>query len=980
MNLVSHVGVVALCITALWTAAFLPGAAGFQPREVRVGVYQNEPKIFINEAGEASGIFIELLEQIAAQEGWTITYAPCEWADCLAALEAGEIDLMPDVAYSEERDAKFDFHNTPVIESWSRVYAAPQSQINDLSDLNGKRIAVLDGSIQQKVFEQLMSGLGYDVTLVPASSFPEAFALARDGSADAAIANHLFGDYFQREYGLTQTTIDFNPVKLYYAAEGRNADLLEAIDRNLEAWIPEPGSPYYTTLGHWEGKPAYRLPPYAGWVVGGFTGVLILAAAVIALLRHQVGMRTRHLGLASAELQESKERYRLISTVSSDYMFSTRLVDGKLVLNWAAGAFEDITGYTLDEYVAQGGWHAAVHPDDLAQDDRDMESLRAGRRVVSEIRMLTKSGSIRWVRVYAHPVLDGQNGELIEIYGAVQNITERKWAEEELRDSEQKLRAIFEQSPLGISIIDSVTGRFRVINPRYCEIAGYSESEMLERAFQDITHPDDLQDDLDGLQRMRQGQQRVFQMDKRYIRKDGSVIWVALTSVPLWETPTTAMQHLAMVEDITERKQAEWELRRRAEEFEALYDTARDLSTQRDLTVLLETIARQTARLLGASDATIYLYDAGRGELEVAAANIYSVPRGTRLPVDGGVSSEVIRTRQPKIVDDYRTWEQPRPELQHLDLRAVAIVPLMYREEIIGALGVAEIGTERKYTAADVRLLELIAAEAAIAIQNTRLHAELEAYNKELEQRVTERTSELEIAKDRAESADRVKSAFLATMSHELRTPLNSIIGFTGVLLQGLAGPLNAEQIKQMGMARDSARHLLALINDVLDISRIEAGQLEIRRAPFDMRSAIEAAMKLVLPQTQKKGLALAAVIGSNVGEIVSDQRRVEQILINLLNNAVKFTEHGEVNLECRVRDGFIETSVRDTGIGIRAEDVEKLFAAFRQIETGLNRRHEGTGLGLSICKNLVEMLGGEIHVESEWGGGSVFTFTLPLT
>ncbi|MCC6985755.1 MAG: hypothetical protein IT309_04970 [Anaerolineales bacterium] len=181
-------------------------------------------------------------------------------------------------------------------------------------------------------------------------------------------------------------------------------------------------------------------------------------------------------------------------------------------------------------------------------------------------------------------------------------------------------------------------------------------------------------------------------------------------------------------------------------------------------------------------------------------------------------------------------------------------------------------------------------------------------------------------------------------------------------------------------MARDSARHLLALINDVLDISRIEAGQLEIRRAPFDMRSAIEAAMKLVLPQAQKKGLALAAAIGSNVGEIVSDQRRVEQILINLLNNAVKFTEHGEVNLECRVRDGFIETSVRDTGIGIRAEDVEKLFAAFRQIETGLNRRHEGTGLGLSICKNLVEMLGGEIHVESEWGGGSVFTFTLPLT
>jgi len=586
-----------------------------------------------------------------------------------------------------------------------------------------------------------------------------------------------------------------------------------------------------------------RLQTVKGWAF-----VAVSALLIFFLLRRELQRRN----ITEKRIAESEERYRLISAVASDYTYSARLADGKLVLNWVAGAFEDITGYTLDEYVAHGGWRAAVHPDDLAQDDRDMGNLRAGQHVVTEIRTLTKSGQIRWVRVYAHPVLDGQSGELASIYGAVQDITARKHAEEGLR--------------------------------------------------------------------------------------------------------------------------------RRADEFEALYDTARDLSTQRDFTVLLETIARQTARLLGASDATIYLYDAGRGELEVAAANIYSVPRGTRLPVDGGVSSEVIRTRQPKIVDNYRTWGQPRPELQHLDLRAVAIVPLVYREEIIGALGVAEVGTERKYTAADVRLLELIAAEAAIAIQNTRLHAELEASNKELEQRVTERTRELGIAKDRAESADRVKSAFLATMSHELRTPLNSIIGFTGVLLQGLAGPLNAEQSKQMGMARDSARHLLALINDVLDISKIEAGQLEIRRAPFDMRSAIENAMKLVLPQAQKKGLSLAAVIGANVGEIVSDERRVEQILINLLNNAVKFTERGEVNLECRVRDGFVETSVRDTGIGIRVEDVEKLFAPFRQIETGLNRRHEGTGLGLSICKNLVEMLGGEIRVESEWGRGSVFTFTLPLT
>ncbi|MBN1813205.1 MAG: transporter substrate-binding domain-containing protein [Anaerolineae bacterium] len=683
-----------LCAVVLLMAVFSPGAVHaslrtVHARTVRVGVYQNEPKVFMDENDQATGIFIELLERIAAQESWTLVYVPCEWSACLLALEKGQIDLMPDVAYSQERDERYDFHTTPVLESWSRVYASPQSQINHIPDLNGRRVAVLQGSIQQSVFGQLMSGFGYEVTIIPADSLEQAFALAADGSADAAIANHLFGNYFYQEYGLSKTAIEFSPVKLYYAtAEGRNPDLLQAIDRYLEAWISEPGSPYYTTLGHWAGKPTYRLSPYVGWAVGGFMGLLLVATGMILVLRGQVRARTRHLEQAHEALRRSEERYRLISTVASDYMFSTRLsADGRLVLDWVAGAFEAITGYTFEEYIAHGGWRAAVHPDDLAVDDRDMEKLCANQPAITEIRTLNKNGETVWVRVYAQPIWDAGREKLVGIYGAVQDITERKQAEEEIRQ-----------------------------------------------------------------------------------------------------------------------------------------------------------------------------------------------------------------------------------------------------------------------------------------------------LNQELEQRVVERTRELEIAKERAESADRLKSAFLAAMSHELRTPLNSIIGFTGVLLQGLAGPLNPEQTKQLGMTRDSARHLLALINDVLDISKIEAGQLEVTRAPFDMRAAIEEALRLVSPQAQKKGLSLAAAIASNVGEVVSDQRRVEQILLNLLSNAIKFTERGEVRLECRVRDGFIETSVRDTGIGIRPQDMDKLFKPFHQIETGLNRRHEGTGLGLSICKNLVELLGGQTCVESEWGAGSTFTFTLPLT
>jgi signal transduction histidine kinase len=255
----------------------------------------------------------------------------------------------------------------------------------------------------------------------------------------------------------------------------------------------------------------------------------------------------------------------------------------------------------------------------------------------------------------------------------------------------------------------------------------------------------------------------------------------------------------------------------------------------------------------------------------------------------------------------------------------------------------------------------------------------LRQLNEELEQRVAKRTEELAAAMVKAQESDRLKSAFLATMSHELRTPLNSIIGFTGVILQGLAGPLNEEQTKQLNMTRASAHHLLALINDVLDISKIEAGQLEIVKRPFDLRQAIENVLRVVQPLLQKKDLLLRTSIGSNVGIINQDRRRVEQVFINLVNNALKFTERGEVNIECQIREGWLETSVRDTGMGIKPENMHKLFKPFQQIDTGLARSHEGTGLGLSICQRLVTAMGGEITVESQWGVGSTFTFTLPI-
>ncbi len=386
------------------------------------------------------------------------------------------------------------------------------------------------------------------------------------------------------------------------------------------------------------------------------------------------------------EMEEREERYRLISTVASDYMFSNKVDEnGNIYINWVTGAFELITGYTIEEYIAIGGWRATIHPDDLVIDDKDMEVLKANQPLITEIRTLNKNGQTVWVRVYAHPIWDKTQNKLTGIYGAVQDITERK-----------------------------------------------------------------------------------------------------------------------------------------------------------------------------------------RIELEIRQMNVT------------------------------------------------------------------------------------------------------------LEQRVVERTKELENAKIRAEDADRIKSAFLATMSHELRTPLNSILGFTGILLMGLVGPLEPEQEKQLNVVQDSARHLLELINDVLDISKIEAGQIELMHESFDMQAAVQKSIEKMKPLAEKKGLSLSYSVSPDVTTLRGDRRRVEQVMLNLLSNAIKFTEQGEVNLQCSIKNGQVVTSISDTGIGIKKEQMESLFQPFKQLESGITRQHDGTGLGLSISRRLIELMEGTIWVESEWGKGSCFTFSLP--
>jgi PAS domain S-box-containing protein len=656
-----------------------------------------------------------------------------------------------------------------------------------------------------------------------------------------------------------------------------------------------------------------------------------------------------------------KEKEKEAAVAQSEKQFSDTMIEsmpGVLYFYNQQGRFlrwnrnmEIVSGYSGKELGHMQPLDFFAEADKKLLAERIGEVFEKGTSFV-EAALLAKNGSSTPYFFTGRRLM--HNGEAC-LVGMGIDVTERKLAEKALKESEQKFRALFEQAPLGIALIDSTTGQFLKLNPQYCKIIGYSESEILGLTFQRITHSDDIQNDLENLRCLREDRQRTVQQEKRYIRKDGSVVWISLTCVPLGDVPGAEQQHIAMVEDITERKQAEDRLAENERKYRELVEFANS--------IILRWNSEGQITFLNEFGQRFFGYSAE----EIIGRHVI----GTIVPETESAGRD-LKPLIAQICADPKAFEQNINENICRDGRRVSIA-----------------WTNKIVSDEQGRVVEILSVGTDIT-ERQRAQEKIRELNASLEQRVIERTEELRSALVRAESADRLKSAFLATMSHELRTPLNSIIGFTGVVLQGLTGPLNPEQAKQLGMVRLSARHLLALINDVLDLSKIEAGQIEIRTESFNLRDSLERVTAMVKPLAEKKGLTLTMVEPPELGEMSSDRRRVEQILLNLLNNAIKFTERGGVTLTAELVNDFrspsgvglspaVRLRVTDTGIGIKPENMKVLFQPFRQIDTGLARQHEGTGLGLAICRRLAGLLGGEIAVKSEWSKGSEFSVSLPL-
>jgi len=616
-------------------------------------------------------------------------------------------------------------------------------------------------------------------------------------------------------------------------------------------------------------------------------------------------------------LRQSEFRYRTVSEMTLDFVFAIQLnAQGGLTIKWITEAFTRITGYTLAELTSTSDWQLVVHPDDVPLHLQQIAAAFRGQTTAQEYRILTKTQTTHWVRSYLRPEWEPTTDQVICVLGAVQDITESKLREEKLRESQQMLQLVMDNIPQSIYWKDSFS-IYLGCNRNFAIDAGLDQPEQIVgKSDADLPWKATAKDCFASDHRVITTGLPIYHSIEIQHQAGGEDAWIDANKIPLFSTNGQIVGLLGTNEDITERKYME----------EALQQ-----SENRFRTVISEI-----------ADGIVVIDSKGLVQFVNLAA-------------------EKIFDRQ---ATDLIGWEFGLPLVSH---------------------ETAEIEVFRKDGL--VLIAEMHVGETSWEGEQVFLASLRDITGRKRDEEALQR------AKEAAETATKAKSEFLANMSHEIRTPLNAIIGTSTLLLDT---PLTPEQEDFVETMRSSGDSLLAIINDILDFSKIEAGRLELDYHPFDLRACIEEVLDLLALKFEEKQLDLAYSIADRTPcGLLGDVTRLRQVLVNLLGNALKFTSKGEIVLtvapylppsstpdQVKVasllpsRFCMIHIAVRDTGIGIPGELMNRLFQPFSQIDASTTRKYGGTGLGLAISRKLVEIMGGNLWVESEVGKGSTFHFT----
>ncbi|HEX7119557.1 MAG TPA: ATP-binding protein [Longimicrobiales bacterium] len=584
--------------------------------------------------------------------------------------------------------------------------------------------------------------------------------------------------------------------------------------------------------------------------------------------------------------------------------------------------------------------------------------LRTGRPAAETEIRLDDDRSL-FLSLAAAPIRTPE-GRSTGIVASFIDVTESHRALRKVEESARLLRQIAENIPGVFWMTDAKLQQVLYVNPTYEKVWGRSTDELYRdaKAWMAAVHPADY-DRVVANNRALIGGEDSF-IDFRIIRPDGTVRWLRSHGTPIRDQNGVVYRVVGITQDVTERRAEEEAERFLSDASRALAGSLsfdQTLATIEDLVVprladwmLLRGTERRAIVPLAMAHA-----DPARREVLRRLAGIEVDPSQPHPMI------EAMRTREPvlipEVTDEYMREISPNraylEALRQLEPRSGVMLPLIARGDILGAMGLVRSRPGPGYSAEDVDYLREFAYRAALALDNARLYEE-------------------------AQAANRAKADFLAVMSHELRTPLNAVIGFADLLKAEVSGPVNEQQREQLERIVASAQHQLRLIDEILTYSRTEAGKEEIHVEPTDVRAVASSAAGAAGPLARRKGLEFQVHLPGTPISIRTDPGKLRQILLNLLLNAVKFTERGSVTMRARLEDHGARIEVRDTGIGIPPEQQSRIFEPFVQVEAALTREKGGTGLGLAVARRLARMLGGDITVESRPGAGSTFTVRVP--
>ena len=555
----------------------------------------------------------------------------------------------------------------------------------------------------------------------------------------------------------------------------------------------------------------------------------------------------------------------------------------------------------------------------------------------------------------------------------------------ERKQAQEQFHLVVESAPNAIMLVSS-NGRLRLVNAQVENYFGYDRTELIGMDIQElIPHRFRKQHlvQLTAFLATPHSRQMGTGRDLYALRKDGTEFPAEIGLTPL-DSSEEALVMVTIV-DITARKQAEEKLKRHINYLTGLREVDQAIASSFDIRLSLSILTTRTMPLLKVDAAAILLLDPVMNTLEYAA--VY----GFRRNLLHTGSFRLAESYAGRVVMERRMLQLPNLSNELYDgfhkgfLKDENFVtyygmPLIVKGKVVGVMEVFH-RTPMNRDQEWFDFFHSLAGQAAIAIDNARLWEQVQRHARDLELRVAERTAALNHTNAELEHANRAKDEFLANMSHELRTPLNSILGMSESLLEQRRDLLTSYQERSLQIIESSGRHLLELINDILDLSKIEAGKFDYYPQLVELDALCRSSLTFVKSQAARKAISLTYTNETSVPNIAADPRRLKQILVNLLSNAVKFTpENGCVTLQVHVDEeqDFVEFAVTDNGIGIAPQDLKRLFQPFVQVDSKLNRQFEGTGLGLSLVQKLTDLHGGSVHVESQAGTGSRFTVRIP--